>query len=806
MRDSPACMPGQPEPSAPARVRKRAALFDAWLAAGLIACVLAFQAWTALTTDPQPLFGGKALDYNNRLMHGFLAGHLYLPIAPDPRLLAASDPYDPAKRPADAAYLHDGSFYRGHFYAYFGVTPVVVLLLPWRLLTGHDLPQVYEVVLFTGAGFLAACALWLSLRRRYFPESGPVVLASGILVLGTASMTHAVLRRSGPWEAAIAPGYCFAMLALLFAYWSGTGRRRAVWLFAAGICYGLAVGSRPVYAAGAAALAVPFVASRRPGRLALAFGVVPVGLALAWYNFARFGSPFEFGNHYMLNAANERAAVHFSLHYLSGNLRAYFLAPLSWSHFFPFVGFIHEPSQPAGYYGMEYVCGLLASLPASGFAFLAPLSWLRRDPREVRLLKALVATLALFFGAVAVLDGCFWAATARYMVDFAPELMLLACVGMLGWERFVLPPWRAAARLAVALAAAFSAVVGILLSFQLHDLLRSCDPAAYSRIAHASNRISFAWDRLTGAEYGPLEMTVVFPEHRAGAAEPLVATGAGFLSDYLFVHYLGPDLLRFGLEHTARGAYVGPPVHFQPGVEHALRIEMGSLYPPPEHPYFDGMNPAEARLRQKTLRVVLDGRIALEREAVFYDAARPAPSVGAGGDRPAFSKPFSGRILACRRLPRAGIAPLPRDTGALRLRLIFPPFSAERSEPLVSTGDPGRGDLVFVRYLAAGRALVGFDHWGSGGPVGAPFEFNPAAVQEIQVDFAGLHTTSMDEEPAAAGKRTRITVRFNGRTVLDQPVCYFPCDPGTVSPGLNAIGASTADAAFTGNLIGVVRR
>ncbi len=73
---------------------------------------------------------------------------------------------------------------------------------------------------------------------------------------------------------------------------------------------GLVVGARPVYLPGLAVLLLPAVLTwREGGRWGREFwaATVPaglVGLGLAWYNYARFGSPLEFGQTYQM--AGER--------------------------------------------------------------------------------------------------------------------------------------------------------------------------------------------------------------------------------------------------------------------------------------------------------------------------------------------------------------------------------------------------------------------------------------------------------------------------------------------------------------------
>jgi hypothetical protein len=84
-----------------------------------------------------------------------------------------------------------------------------------------------------------------------------------------------------------------------------------------------------------------------------------------------------------------------------------------------------------------------------------------------------------------------------------------------------------------------------------------------------------------------------------------------------------------------------------------------------------------------------------------------------------------------------------------------------------------------------------------GGPASLPVTFEPGVRQIIDIDFGALHASP----EAGAAEATSIVIRLNGRVVLDAPVLYYPCDPGTIAIGLNAIQASTALATFSGSLL-----
>ncbi len=782
---------------------------DQVLALCLVTAILLFYRWTVTsnTTDAQPLFPSEAQgDYYQLLTDGFLHGHLYLPIAPDPRLLAAKDPFDPRQRNG-AELPHDTSLYHGHIYINYGVTPVVVLRLPWRWLTRHDLPQNYAVLIFTGGGFVASAVLWLALRRRYFPDSGAVVLVAGISVLGLAAMTHAVLRRPSLWEEPIAAGYCLAMLMLGCIYRAWHSRRMAAWLFAAGLCLGLAVGARANYVAGVAAFAVPGCAlwwrGRREGHwrwipnrqwwgraAALGGGFALVMAGLAWYNFARFGDPFEFGTTYQFTNPYGAVGKLFSLRLVKFNAIVYFFAPAQWSRYFPFAKMIHPPPVPAAYSGIEYVYGLFANFPFAWLAFLAPLAWQRRSEAQARDLRAFVGTTALFFASVCGLLLTFVSATGRYMVDFTPTLMLLACIGLLGAERLVASPWRTGLRWVGGLAAAFSVFVGVMLNFQVHDLLRQSNSALYRRLSHGFDLPVYAAERLGGTQFGPLEIALRFPRGLDGKLQLLLTTGWDYESDYVLVNYIDRQHVKLGFHHTNYAVDWSPllPVDF--GTVHRLQVQMGSLFPPLGHPYFDGKSHAAVADISRGLRISLDGQTAFDARRYFYDGSPGSLHVAdhrAGAPFP----PFSGTILSVRRMP---YTPPPEGTtgdGVVQLKLSFPSGVINRGLPLLVTGETGRGDVLFLRFVRPGVVHFCYDHWGIGLWESGDVPVAEGAGHRLRILMPSL--APFGPEP---GAKAELDVDLDGKRVWTARVPAYPADPRDIYIGQNGIGASSCEQEF----------
>ncbi len=775
----------------------------------LMAMIGWFYSWTAVPVWRPELISRDGPGYYNLLARGFLKGQLALDKAADPFLATLSDPTDPAQRAGHGMF--DVSYFKGRYYLYWGATPAVVLFVPFHLLTGRFLDESLAPPLFAWLGLIASVWLMLRVKRRYFPNVSAAMELGCVLALGLANMMPALLRRSSVYEAPITSGYVCCMLGLGALFYALHSRGKTASLVIASAMFGLAVGSRPFYLFSYLSVLVVLwqLAQSRglgwdawrngPWRrwvLAAILPLVAAGIALATYNYLRFGSPTDFGLRHQMTGDRITHLPYFGWRFLIYNLRVYGFAEAGWSPYFPFVQPADLPKYPEGNLGYEDPYGILVNIPFVLFAagLLIPGVASRARTIFISVLLAAAGT------GIPLL--CFGSATNRYMVDFLPALIVLACFGLLALA--ARPQKNRLARNATAFGIAgiivYSSAFNVFASFAHNDILRNDLPSLYHDVARAWNWPSHLFDRITGTRYGPIELTVKFPEHPPKSMEPLVTTGRSVLSDYLVVHYLDKNRIQFGLEHTSRGSFFGAPFTLQSGETHVLRIEMGSLYPPAQHPYFNGMPRSEAEQLQKTLRVTCDDLIVLDRRIRFYDATSRQPSIGVTEDRPAFRKSFSGKIISMKRLASPPLAAKAADYGAVQLELIFPNFTASRNEPLLSAGETGRGDLIYVRYEGPRSISFGFDHWGYGGAHGATMSFDPAQPQVITIDYEGLHPPQLNSSisPQQSGK---LVVRLNGKIALDTAVSYYQSPPDTVSLGFNAIGASTATTQFSGEII-----
>lgn len=438
--------------------------------------IVAMHAYTAPLGRLESSFSNPADDYYNLLVQGFRDGHLSLKKEVPARFARLADPYDPdANRPYRAlpCRMSDQSYYKGRLYLYFGVTPALILFWPFVALTGHYLPTRLAVTIFCAVGVTVSLSLLRALWRRYFAEVSVGVVAMCALALGLATGVPVLLPQSDVYQVPVSCGYMLTMLALV-AIWCALHQPecRCRWLTAASVAYGLAVGARPNLLFGAVILLVPVVMTWRERRqvwavmIAATGPIALIGLGLMYYNYLRFDSPFEFGQHYELGANRSVTTQFFNLRYLWFNFLVNFLEPARWSAHLPFVHKATVPPLPSGYYDVQDPFGVLTNIPVVWLALAAPLGWRKRSDQERGDLRWFVAAVGLLFGMCALALMFLHTADVRYEVDFLPALVLLAVVGILGIERALAdqPARRRLARWGWSVLLGFSVVFNMLVN------------------------------------------------------------------------------------------------------------------------------------------------------------------------------------------------------------------------------------------------------------------------------------------------------------------------------------------------------
>lgn len=307
-----------------------------------------------------PSYNGEDPAYMNQyelLAESFLEGHLYIDYDDiDPRLLAMDNPYDYEMREAqDISYHWDHAFYGGHYYMYFGVVPVFLVFLPYRLVTGGSLTTYHATQIFVALYICGIFAVFYALAKRFFEK-----ISVGLYLLLSAAFSAISVWYSVDAPAlyctAISAGICMEVWSLFFfmkAVYGGESEWRSIGYAFAGSLFGaLAFGCRPPIAL-ANLLVVPLLAEYLKGRkitlkllgqlVVAATPYIVVGVFLMLYNYMRFDNPFEFGQSYQLTITDQSSYGSFWAQFDPVRMvKGFFAFYLSWKPLgdaFPFVGF-----------------------------------------------------------------------------------------------------------------------------------------------------------------------------------------------------------------------------------------------------------------------------------------------------------------------------------------------------------------------------------------------------------------------------------------------------------------------------------
>jgi hypothetical protein len=294
----------------------------------------------------------------------------------------------------------------------------------------------------------------------------------------------------------------------------------------------------------------------------------------------------------------------------------------------------------------------------------------------------------------------------------------------------------------------------------------------------------------TGEE-GAVNLQLMFPQGMSGSSEPLVATGRSGAGDLLYVHYLDPTHVAFGLHHWGISTLTGAPVEIDYAQPHRLEITMDSLYPASL-----ADRPFSARAR-----VTLDGAVVLEGPAACFPSAPYEIRIGANPLGGSVADPaFTGRVLAVERAKAADLpaAALWTGFGAVAMDTVFPAGLTGAAEPLVESGVAGAADLIYVRYVDERHVRFAVDHWGTGGAQSDPVEVDFSVPHRLEFSLGSLRP------PGAAGTEG-VRVRLDGAEAWRAELPNFPARAGDIRVGLNTVGASSCREAYTGQILTLAR-
>ena len=375
--------------------------------------------------------------YNKYLVDAILEGKASISIEPSEELKNLENPYDPSQR-EDIEYSFDTAYHNGQYYVYFGIVPAILIFIPYKLLTGTYLSTSIGTFLFVSLSMITSTILIIQIYKRWFKKI-PFNLLFLFIIVGCISGLYVWNTwRMWVYELTLMSGYFFVQLGLTCMFKATNDKEKVnlKYLFLSCLSMVLAVGCRPTLVL-ASILLLPFLYKilkqsyeNKSLKKTLLFIIVPyviVVIPLMLYNYARFGSIFEFGAKYQLTIVD---VTDLSERYkdIPRGMYQYLLEPPHLQEKYPYIYTDYSTEgHTSNYCSGGIVCGILFF----NLTIISCIFWYKyykkaKDP----ILKGMMITLPIVGIVMCMLDVYMGGTIQRYAVDF---FWMFSIVAMIIW-------------------------------------------------------------------------------------------------------------------------------------------------------------------------------------------------------------------------------------------------------------------------------------------------------------------------------------------------------------------------------------
>ncbi|MBP3666796.1 MAG: hypothetical protein J6K29_07070 [Clostridia bacterium] len=235
----------------PATLKRTAAVLTAVL---VVAAIL--MTWASMYDQNGAISTGFANQRGNQItqeiVDAFRAGQVHLLDEPSEELLAMENPYDwSARREQGVSAKWDHLLFEGKYYSYYGIAPVLLLFLPYNLVTGYYFPTAEAILLFGGLGIIFLTLLFLEFAKLFGKRIPNSMLISTLVILQMSSGVWYNFVYDNFYEIAQSSGFLFTCAGFFFLLKSriiGEGRINHLHLTLATVCLSWAVLCRPTLA------------------------------------------------------------------------------------------------------------------------------------------------------------------------------------------------------------------------------------------------------------------------------------------------------------------------------------------------------------------------------------------------------------------------------------------------------------------------------------------------------------------------------------------------------------------------------
>lgn len=276
----------------------------------------------------------------------FANGSISLLAKPSKELINMDNPYNYSNKVENGVdFLYDTAYYNGNYYSYFGVAPIITLILPFRIITGFYLNTYVFNLFFIFAIVFLLFDVYRKLVDKFIKKISLFNFTLGFFAILTASNILTTLRGL-KYDIVVSSGIMFLLISFSLALSLSNKKYKYIKLIGIGVSLALSVLSKPTFIL-YYPITIFFVLMnlrndfRKDYVKDFACILVPLcvfGLFQMIYNLVRFDSIFEFGARYQLTAFDMNYCMSFTFGKVyAGILEYIFRLPYINPLVFPFV-------------------------------------------------------------------------------------------------------------------------------------------------------------------------------------------------------------------------------------------------------------------------------------------------------------------------------------------------------------------------------------------------------------------------------------------------------------------------------------
>ena len=300
-----------------------------------------------------PEWNGKNMYHRNQyelLADSFIKGRLdieYDKVYYE-SLSKLENPYDfELRNEKNVIYKWDHAYYKGKYYVYFGVVPVIIIFLPYRFIAGKSLNTYHATQIYVAIFIIGIFYLFYYLKKKTKSKISDFEYILASIGVSLATVWYAT-DYPALYTTAITAGLMFSILSIIMYMKCILDKRKSIKYLLLGALFGaLIFGCRPTIGFVnilffPALLSVIKKEKRSEKFLITLLSLLPyllIAVLLMLYNYVRFDSLFEFGQSYQLTDSDQSHLLDITLNlkHMLNSLKNFFFYNEPFGDKFPFI-------------------------------------------------------------------------------------------------------------------------------------------------------------------------------------------------------------------------------------------------------------------------------------------------------------------------------------------------------------------------------------------------------------------------------------------------------------------------------------